>query len=383
MKPPSQTVAAAAQTTQADPRWQAVLTRDARADGQFVFSVATTGVYCRPSCRARQARPEHVAFHASPAEAERRGFRACKRCRPASQPGPDPQTQRVLNCCRAIDKALSMGKAPPTLQRLAEQAGISRFHLQRQFKAVIGISPKAYAATARAQRLRRGLAQKQPVTTALYDAGFGSAGRLYEQSASLLGMTPGQYQQGGAQRAIASAVAPCSLGHVLVAMTDRGVCAVLLGDDPQALQADLRARFPRATLHPDGPTLHNALQQVVELIDHPGKQVQSTLPLDIRGTAFQQRVWAALSTIPPGQTRSYRQIAEDLGQPQASRAVASACGQNHLAVLIPCHRVLRSSGDLAGYRWGLDRKRTLLQREAAAASPPAARNSTAPRSRDR
>lgn len=350
-----------AQQTESDPRWAALQRRDPSFDGQFVYAVATTGVYCRPSCRARRARPENVAFFASPAEAEQRGFRACQRCRPNQPSRQATQAAQVAALCQLI----ASHDPPPTLAELAAHIGQSRFHTQRLFKAVTGISPKAYASAQRAERLRAGLARQDRVTTALYDAGFGSSSRLYEQATALLGMQPGEFRDGGRAQAIAFAVAPCALGQVLVAATARGLCAVTLGDDRAQLESDLRQRFPQARLQPGDANFAALLAAVVRHIDDPAQRAASTLPIDIQGTAFQQRVWQALRQIPAGQTRSYRQIAEALGQPQASRAVARACADNPLAVLIPCHRIVRSDGNLSGYRWGIERKQALLSGESA------------------
>lgn len=350
---------AQAHAVQDDPRWTQLVARDRGADGQFVYSVATTGVYCRPSCPSRRPRPENVAFHDTPAAAEACGFRACKRCRPRSAARSDPGTEQVAALCRLIDTQAE----PVTLSMLAAHIGRSRFYTQRLFKAVTGISPKAYAAAQRAQRLRSDLHAQSPVTDALYAAGFGSSSRLYEQSSALLGMTPRQYRSGGAQLVIQFAVCPCSLGHVLAAATRRGVCAIWLGDDPAQLAADLQKRFPQAQLQIGDAAFGAVLADIVRFVDDPAKRARPSLPLDIQGTAFQQRVWQHLTQIPPGQTRSYQQIAAELGQPQSVRAVARACAQNSLAVVIPCHRVVRSDGRLAGYRWGLDRKQTLLARE--------------------
>ncbi len=363
---------AQAQRVQADPRFALLARRDPSADGQFVYSVATTGVYCRPSCRARRARPENLAFHDTPSDAERRGFRPCKRCRPDLNDRCETDAAQVAGLCRLIDAS----DDPPALQALADHLGRSRFHTLRLFKKVTGITPKAYAAAQRAQRLRDGLRSQPSVTAALYDAGFGSTSRLYEQSTALLGMQPRQYRRGGEAQVIEYSVGRCSLGQVLVAATAKGLCAIWLGDDAKRLVDALRARFPRADLREADATFHSTLAEVVCRIDAPQARACAALPLDVQGTAFQQRVWQALSQIPPGQTRSYQQLADELGLPQGSRAVAQACAKNSLAVIIPCHRVVRASGALAGYRWGVERKRALLEREARHAAPP--RSPTAP-----
>jgi AraC family transcriptional regulator of adaptative response/methylated-DNA-[protein]-cysteine methyltransferase len=351
--------AALAERVQADPRWALLLARDESADGQFVYSVSSTGVYCRPSCRARRPRPEHVAFHDSASAAERLGFRACKRCRPHQASRREQASAEVAALCRLIDGS----EDPPTLAQLAAHIGRSRFETQRRFKAVTGISPKAYAQAARADRLRQSLSAQKPVTEALYAAGFGSSSRLYEASAALLGMTPRQYRAGGSDQTIAFAVGRSTLGWVLVAATEKGLCAVWLGDDRMRLLAELGERFPRAQIVEGRDDLALRLDAVLRRIDDPAANIPS-LPIDIRGTAFQQRVWQALQQIPSGQTRSYRQIACAVGQPRASRAVAQACARNPLAVLIPCHRVVREGGALSGYRWGVARKQALLQAEA-------------------
>ncbi|MBL9008848.1 MAG: bifunctional DNA-binding transcriptional regulator/O6-methylguanine-DNA methyltransferase Ada [Myxococcales bacterium] len=363
---------AQAQRVQADPRFALLVRRDPSADGQFVYSVATTGVYCRPSCRARQARPENLAFHDTASDAERLGFRPCKRCRPDLNDRREEDAAQVAALCRLIDAS----DDPPALQTLADHLGRSRFHTLRLFKKVTGITPKAYATAQRDQRLRDGLHSQPSVTAALYDAGFGSTSRLYEQSAALLGMRPRQYRRGGEAQTLEFSVCRCSLGQVLVAATAKGLCAIWLGDDAKQLVAALRARFPRADLREADATFHSTLAEVVRRIDDPQTRASAALPLDVQGTAFQQRVWQALSQIPPGQTRSYQQLADELGLPQGSRAVAQACAKNSLAVLIPCHRVVRASGALAGYRWGVERKRALLEREAQPTS--ALRSSTTP-----
>lgn len=339
-------------------RWAALRARDAAADGTFVYSVKTTGVYCRPSCASRAARPENVAFHDSPAAAERAGFRACKRCKPKQAPLAERQARAVAELCRLIERSEKV----PTLDELAEHAGLSNFHTHRLFKAVTGVTPRAYAAAHRARRVRGELAQRRTVTEAIYGAGYNSSARFYEQSNAMLGMTPSSYRAGGSEAEIRFAIGACTLGAILVAATARGVCAILLGDDPEALAHDLERRFPRAQLIGADPAFERLVAQVVGLVEQP--RLGTKLPLDIRGTAFQQRVWKALSRIPAGKTASYSEIASRIGAPRAVRAVAQACAANALAVAIPCHRVVRTDGDLSGYRWGVERKRTLLDREA-------------------
>ncbi|HJW23979.1 MAG TPA: bifunctional DNA-binding transcriptional regulator/O6-methylguanine-DNA methyltransferase Ada [Rhodocyclaceae bacterium] len=342
-----------------DPRWAAVAARSPEADGSFVYSVATTGVYCRPTCPSRLANPENVAFHATPAEAERAGFRPCQRCRPDGKPLTERQAAAVADLCRFIDAA----EEPPTLAQLAARAGMSPSHLHRLFKAVTGLTPRAYAAARRAERLRRELDAGGTVTEAIYDAGYRSSGRFYEESGQVLGMTPGQYRAGGADVDIRFAVGQCSLGAILVAQSPRGICAILLGDDPETLVRDLQDRFPAARLEGGDAGFEEQVARVVGFIEAP--RLGLDLPLDIRGTAFQQRVWQALGRIPPGETASYGEIARRIGAPAAVRAVAAACAANPLAVAIPCHRVVRTDGSLSGYRWGVERKRILLEREAA------------------
>ena len=356
MKTTSKSIARAAATV-ADPRWAAVLARDPSADGRFVYSVATTGVYCRPSCAARRARPEHVAFHATTADAERAGFRPCLRCRPDRPPRVEQHAATVARLCRLIESA----DEAPGLDALAQEAGLSVYHLHRVFKAATGLTPKAYAAAHRARRVRAELGRSDTVTEAIYGAGYNSNGRFYAQSNDLLGMTPSRYRAGGADTDIRFAIGECSLGSILVAASEIGVCAILIGDDPDALAHDLQDRFPRAELIGGDAAFEQLVAKVVGLVEAPG--VGLDLPLDVRGTAFQQRVWQALRDIPAGRTVSYIDLARRIGAPKSVRAVAQACGANPLAVAIPCHRVVRNDGALAGYRWGVERKRTLLERE--------------------
>jgi AraC family transcriptional regulator of adaptative response/methylated-DNA-[protein]-cysteine methyltransferase len=342
----------------ADPRWAQLLARDSSADGRFFYSVETTGVYCKPSCAARAPRPEHVVFHSDGPTAERAGFRPCKRCRPA---GPSLEQERraiVAELCRMIDDA----ESPPSLAELAVHAGLSPHHLHRIFKAVTGTTPRAYAAERRAERLRVALEDGASVTEAIYSAGFGSSGRFYAASSRVLGMKASDYRGGGKNHRIRFAVGQCSLGAILVAASEQGVCAILLADAPEELIVDLEQRFPHAELVGGDAEFEGWVASVVGLVEAPGGSL--ALPLDLRGTLFQQRVWRALTQIPVGQTTTYTELAERIGTPAAVRAVARACAQNPLAVAIPCHRVVRKDGDLAGYRWGIERKRALLEREA-------------------
>lgn len=339
-------------------RWAAVQRRDAAADGSFVYSVRTTGVYCRPSCAARTPRRENVQFHPTPEAAARAGFRACRRCRPDSVGLAAQRAAAVARACRLIEQAEEM----PSLDALAKTAGFSRFHFHRIFKSVTGVTPKAYAAASRNRRVRDELSRARSVTEAIYDAGFNSNGRFYAASSDILGMTPTTFRNGGRGEAMRFAVGACSLGSVLVAATRKGVSAILLGDDPEALMRDLQDRFPHATLVGGDESFERLVSRVVGFIDAPGQRFD--LPLDVKGTAFQHRVWQALRRIPAGRTVSYADLAKRIGRPAAVRAVAQACAANTLAIAIPCHRVVRSDGSLSGYQWGVDRKRTLLDREA-------------------
>jgi AraC family transcriptional regulator of adaptative response/methylated-DNA-[protein]-cysteine methyltransferase len=341
-------------------RWDAVVRRDGSADGAFYYSVRTTGVYCRPSCASRRALRENVGFHLTCADAERAGFRPCKRCRPNEAGLAEQHAAAVAKACRLIESA----DDPPDLDALAAAAGMSRFHFHRVFRAVTGVTPKGYADARRLQRVREELSRSRTVTEAIYGAGFNSSGRFYEKSAEILGMTPTDFRAGGHHAAIRFASGVCSLGTVLVAATEKGVCAILLGDDAATLLRDLVERFPLARLISGDRDFERTVAQVVSFVEAP--RMGLDLPLDVRGTAFQQRVWQALRAIPPGSRASYREIAERIGAPKAVRAVAQACAANALAVAIPCHRVVRHDGGLSGYRWGVERKRALLEREAKA-----------------
>ncbi|QGZ39792.1 AraC family transcriptional regulator of adaptative response/methylated-DNA-[protein]-cysteine methyltransferase [Pseudoduganella flava] len=338
-------------------RWAAVQRRDPAADGQFYYSVRTTGVYCRPSCGARPALRSNVAFHASMAEAEQAGFRPCLRCKPDQPPLAERHAALVAEVCRLIDAA----DEEPDLASLAEASGVSRFHLHRIFKAQTGITPKAYAAAKRKARMHQGLAEQPSVTDAIYAAGFNSSGRFYASTRQALGMTPTAFRQGGKGAAIRFAIAQCSLGAILVASTDVGICAILLGDDPDALARELQDRFPNAELVGAEREYEQVVAQVIGLVEAPEQGLD--LPLDVRGTAFQQRVWQALRSIPAGRTVSYTELAGMVGAPNSARAVAGACAANALAVAIPCHRVVRNDGSISGYRWGVERKQALLERE--------------------
>ena len=340
-------------------RWAAVQSRDRGADGVFYYSVRTTGVYCRPSCAARPALRANVAFHASCADAERAGFRACLRCKPDQPPLSERQARLVAEACRLID---ALDEAPD-FDAIAQAVGMSRFHFQRVFKLHAGVTPKAYAAARRAARVRETLGQGGSVTEALYAAGFNSSSRFYAGSEAMLGMAPASFKKGGAGEEIRFAVGACSLGAILVAATGRGICAVLMGDDPELLVRDLQDRFPQARLIGADAGFERTVAQVVGLVEAP--RIGLDLPLDVRGTAFQQRVWAALRAIPAGETVSYTELAQRIGSPAAVRAVAGACAANPVAVAIPCHRVVRNDGGLSGYRWGIERKAQLIAREKA------------------
>jgi AraC family transcriptional regulator, regulatory protein of adaptative response / methylated-DNA-[protein]-cysteine methyltransferase len=338
-------------------RWRAVAGRNPAADGAFVYSVRTTGVYCRPVCSSRLANRENVRFHATGREAEAAGFRPCKRCRPSGDGLAERQGALVARACRLIEGS----EAIPSLDDLAGSVGLSRYHFHRVFKAQTGLPPRGYAVAHRARRVRDELARRETVTEAIYGAGFPSNSRFYESSDEVLGMAPRAFREGGRGASIRFAIGESWLGPILVAASDRGICAIALGDDPDELARELQDRFPNAQLTGDDPDFARLVAGVVGLVEAPAVGLE--LPLDIRGTAFQQRVWEALRRIPAGSTASYAEIAERIGQPRAVRAVARACASNHLAVAIPCHRVVRTDGSLSGYRWGVERKDQLLRRE--------------------
>ncbi len=338
-------------------RWEAVVRRDASADGQFVYSVRTTGIYCRPSCPSRRARRENVQFHAGCSEAEAAGFRACKRCRPDGLGLPERQAERIARACRLAHDSDPL----PSPAELASAAGLSRYHFHRLFKDITGVTPKGYLDAERARRVRCRLGQAGSVTEAIYDAGFQSNGPFYASSTALLGMQPTAFRAGGLNMSIHFAVGQCSLGAILVAATDKGVCAIMLDDDPETLVRQLEDQFPRAHLIGADASFEKRVAEVVGMVESPRLGID--LPLDLQGTAFQQRVWNALRAVPAGQTVSYGDLAVRLGVPHAARAVANACAANPVAVAIPCHRVVRRGGALSGYRWGVERKRALLERE--------------------
>ncbi|MFZ0694057.1 MAG: bifunctional DNA-binding transcriptional regulator/O6-methylguanine-DNA methyltransferase Ada [Alphaproteobacteria bacterium] len=341
-----------------DARWQAVLHRDRAADGAFVYAVRSTGVYCRPSCAARLPRRENVSFHANCGAAEAAGFRSCKRCRPKEVALAERQAAAIAKVCRRIEQTEEM----PTLDTLAKAAGMSRFHFHRLFKSLTGVTPKAYGEAYRRRRMRNALVWSKTVTEAIYDAGFNSNGRFYAASTDGLGMTPSEFRGRGQGTSIRFAVGECWLSSILVAATDKGVCAILLGDDPETLLCDLQSRFAKAQLIGGDKGFEKLVAEVVGFIENPALGLD--LPLDVRGTAFQQRVWQALRGIPAGSTASYAEIAKRIRKPKSVRAVAQACASNPVAIAIPCHRVVRTDGSLSGYRWGIERKRALLKHEA-------------------
>ncbi len=337
--------------------WKAIVSRDRNYDGKFYYSVATTGVYCRPSCPARRAKRENVRFHDLARDAEAAGFRPCKRCKP-TEPAIEAQyAKTIAEACRIIEAA----EVHVPLDDLAARVGLSAFHFHRIFKSSMGVTPKAYAVAHRQKRVREGLIRSATVTEAIHHAGFASNGRFYASSSKVLGMTPTEFRSGGKDAVIRFAIGECSLGAILVAESNKGVCAVLLGDDPAALLKDLQDRFPKAELAGGDRSFEKRAAKIIAYTEHPGSKID--LPLDIRGTAFQYRVWQALRDIPAGSTVSYTDVANMIGRPKSVRAVAGACAANSIAVVVPCHRVVRSDGALSGYRWGIERKRQLLKRE--------------------
>jgi AraC family transcriptional regulator of adaptative response/methylated-DNA-[protein]-cysteine methyltransferase len=343
-----------------DPRWARIVARDKSADGLLWYSVATTGVYCRPSCPSRTANPKNVALHDTLESARATGFRPCKRCNPDGPSFDCDNAALAAKACRLIEQ----GEEEPSLEQLAEAVGRSPSYFHRVFKAATGLTPKNYAAADRAKKVREGLEAGTSVTEAIYDAGFNSSGRFYEKSTGMLGMTPTQYRAGGVDEEIKFAVGQTSLGVILVASSTKGVASILLGDDPDTLVRSLQDRFPKARLIGADRAYERLVARVVGFVENPG--IGLDLPLDVRGTVFQRRVWQALQKIPAGERVSYVEIARRIGSPDSVRAVAGACAANNLAVAIPCHRVVRNDGSLSGYAWGVERKRSLLDREASA-----------------
>jgi AraC family transcriptional regulator, regulatory protein of adaptative response / methylated-DNA-[protein]-cysteine methyltransferase len=345
--------------TNLEQAWQAVAARDSRFDGRFVFAVSSTGIYCRPSCPSRRPRRERVAFYPDAGAAEKEGYRPCRRCRPKSAL-PPPAVQRVELAREYLE---ARGGERVTLERLGRAVRMSPHHLQRSFKKLVGVTPREYAESLRLRGFKRRVKKGDDVTTAMYESGFGSSSRLYEKSDQRLGMTPAAYRRGGKGMQIRYAVVPSPLGRLLVAATDRGVCAVAFGQDDARLEADLRAEYPAASLEKDAGEFRGWIAAISRFLAGEGELL--SLPIDVRGTAFQHRVWKALRDIPAGQTRSYGEVAASIGKPKASRAVARACATNRAAVVVPCHRVVRGDGGLGGYRWGPERKRRLLKLEGA------------------
>jgi AraC family transcriptional regulator of adaptative response/methylated-DNA-[protein]-cysteine methyltransferase len=350
--------------------WQAIATRDPRADGRFVYGVTSTRIFCRPTCPSRRPRRDRVRVFAAPADAAAAGFRACRRCRPAEAAPPWAGARAVARARRLIDAHVDAGRDDRlTLRALGTAVGLSPFHLQRLFLATVGVSPRVYANERRAGRLRAGLKKGDTVIAATFDAGYGSSRAAYEHGTRQLGMTPGTYRRGGAGETIRAAIAATPFGHLLVAATARGVCRVALGDDPAALQAGLSAEFPQAEIAPPDAPLRAQLAVVRALLSGPAERGAQPLPLDTGGTAFEQRVWRALQAIPRGETRSYQEVARAIGRPTASRAVARACAANRVALIVPCHRVVRADGATGGYRWGSARKAAILAHEHGAGRP--------------
>jgi AraC family transcriptional regulator of adaptative response/methylated-DNA-[protein]-cysteine methyltransferase len=339
-------------------RWAAVVARDATFDGHFFYSVATTGIYCRPSCAARRPKRVHVRFHDSARHAEDAGFRPCKRCKPGEPSLIEQHAETVTEACRLIETA----DEAPRLDDLAAAVGLSPHHFHRIFKAVLGVTPKAYATAHRHKRVRDALGKSATITEAIYDAGFNSNGRFYATSSEVLGMTPTEFRSGGGDTEIKFAIGKCSLGDILVAASDKGVCMILFGNSRRHLLHELKRQFPRAKLMDSDHAFARLTTKVIDYVEDPRTELD--LPLDIRGTAFQHRVWQALRRIPAGTTASYTEIATAVGAPGSARAVARACASNRIAVAIPCHRVVRSDGSLSGYRGGVARKRALLAKEA-------------------
>lgn len=338
-------------------RFEAVCNRDKQAIGCFYYAVESTGVYCKPACASRLPKPENVRFYDSCAEAELAGFRACKRCKPNAQTAEKGLSGMIVDACRQIEETDSDTK----LKSLAECFGLSPSHFHKVFKEIVGITPKQYAAALQSRRFRDNLKTTRSITEAIYESGFSSSSRAYEKVRERLAMTPKNYQKGGSGELILYGVAPCFLGWMIVAVTIRGICMIELGDGPEELTGKLHTAFPRAEIELAGEDFEAFILGVADSIRNP--ESHAALPLDIQGTAFQEQVWKTLMEIPAGTTLSYSELAEKMGKPRAVRAVASACGANRLAVVIPCHRILCNDGDLGGYRWGLERKKILLLRE--------------------
>lgn len=343
---------------QTETMWEAVLNRDQNPNPRFIYAVNSTGIYCRPDCPSRRPLRKNVQFFPTNEKAEASGFRACLRCRPSKNSRRYEMAQHIAAACRMIDAA----EEEPRLEQLAKQSGLSTFHFQRTFKSLMGVTPKAYAQASRMKKFRKIIANSnETITSAIYDAGYSSSSRFYETATRSLGMTPKRVRKGGQGVRMLFAIGECSLGSVLVASSAKGVCAMLMGDTPQIVLEDLQTRFPNADLNGNDPEYDQLIGHIIQFVDFPHKEFD--LPLDIQGTAFQQRVWQALREIPVGETASYGEIANKIGAPRSYRAVAQACGANNIALAIPCHRVVRSDGGLSGYRWGIERKKNLLKIE--------------------
>jgi AraC family transcriptional regulator of adaptative response/methylated-DNA-[protein]-cysteine methyltransferase len=343
-------------TSNANQKWSMVLARDTKADGRFVYAVKSTGIFCRPTCPSRRPRRENVEFFNSPAQAQQAGYRACRRCTPLER---NPQSQKVEAACRYIDENLDVTLS---LTAISRHVAISPFHFQRMFKRMLGISPREYQQARRAGKFRQALLSDGSVTEAIYEAGFSSSSRAYESVPAQLGMTPSEFKRGGDGIEIRCTVISTELGKLLVATTPRGVCAVRFGESEAALLRELKKDFNAAEIRRDDVGLESVATQIKQLLS--GSAAPLNIPLDLRGTAFQQMVWKELRRIPQGQTRSYTDVAKAIGKPKAVRAVANACGSNPVAIVVPCHRVVQKNGSLAGYRWGVKRKAALLEKEA-------------------
>lgn len=343
-----------------DERWQAIVVRDKEADGQFFYAISTTGIYCYPSCPSRLAKRANTFFFKTAAEAGYAGFRPCKRCK-SDQDKPSSRDDLVITqACRLIENTDEL----LSLESLAQSQNLSSYHFHRLFKSITGVTPRAYAIAQRALKIRTELTKDTSITDAIYQAGFNSNSRFYATSEEVLGMTPTNFKNGGNSETINYSIGACSFGSILVAHSEKGICAILIHDDDKPLLADLQTRFPKATLNEESTDYKHWLEQVIHFVEAPKKGLE--LPLDIRGTLFQQHVWQLLQNIPLGTTASYTDIATQLGDPKAVRAVARACAANPIALLVPCHRVVRSDGGISGYRWGVENKRTLIAREAKA-----------------
>ncbi len=338
-------------------RWQAVAAREASADGKFFYAVKTTGNYCRPICTSRMPNRENIRFFDSPQAAESAGFRPCKRCHPDQPSAQENHTQHIIQACEMMEQADEC----PSLQTLSEAVGLSPFYFQRLFRKIVGVTPKQFFTQKRSVRVQASLPLGDTVTEVLYEAGFGSSAQFYNQAEEILGMKPVEYQNGGKGARILYAIHPSYLGWVLIAATQVGICAIEFGDDPQDLEETLKTRFPLAAYTEEDPLFSSWVKETLTFLEQSAPNLD--LPLDIQGTAFQRRVWMALREVPRGTQVSYSEIARRIGQPKAARAVAQACAANRLAIAIPCHRVIRENGELGGYRWGIERKRKLLERE--------------------